>query len=607
MLRKPKNIVVTIASLLVIAGAYSLLDSAQTTSPPPTTTPPPAEPMRGEVSTNDERPDKAPYQNHKGKVTPPSTTPNRNIASALPKPEAYVDKREAFITINNKQYPLRVYEPLLIPNDPQANQWWVTNSKLNQAWDVPAGSHETLLAVIDTGFALQHEEFSGRWFANTGEQGSTASEGPSQLNCTARGLALDASCNLVDDDGDGELDEEGGTVSYENPSRLNCTDQSKPLNKACNRLDDDANGFADDVTGWDFANFDNSTQAGEINPTGIGTNHGTRVAGVAAAAGNNGKGIAGSDWNTKILPLQALDDNAYGDTYGVGRAILYAASMGADVISLSLGSDLPDEYVRETIRIASQAGSLVVASSGNDGCDCLVYPAHYPEVLSVGALDTSNAPASFSSYGADLDILAPGTGITTASWTAANPTASYASNVAGTSYSTPLVSGLLTRLLSQRPTATPLQLIAALTESTDRLSLPATTSRNNSLGYGKLDAQKATSRLMTPQADTIAHRLTPVSIGATLDPDNPVEVPGTYYAIQCSGGVPGTTPVIELTKGTDKLFTVSQVEAWTAQQAGYASQLFAHTCLSQPHDTPGSVRDLNIYREFRNLYDHPTP
>lgn len=605
MLYKPKHILVLAVSLLIVGGVVSLLRPHPDTSLPPVNPPAPSQPQAGgRVSTPDDRSDSAPYQHQQTGKPSPTSSPDR-VASAIPKPAVYDEARvEQFITINNKQYPLRVYEPLLTPNDPQANQWWVTNSTLSQAWDTPAGNNETLLAVIDTGFALQHEEFTDRWFMNTGEQGVTTQEEPSQLNCSDRGLALNANCNLVDDDGDGEVDEESGSISYQNPSRLNCTAQNKPLDKACNRIDDDANDFVDDVTGWDFANFDNSTQAGEINPSGIGTTHGSRVAGVAAAAGNNAKGIAGSDWQTKLLPLQALDDNAYGDTYGVGRAILYAASMGADVISLSLGSDLPDEYVRETIRIASQAGSLVVASAGNDGCDCMVYPAHYPEVLSVGALDTNNAPASFSSYGADLDILAPGTGITTTSWSAANPTSAYASNVAGTSYSTPLVSGLLTRLLSQRPTATPLQLIAALTENTNRLTLPATANRSNTLGFGKLDAQKATSRVTSPKADAISHRLAPVSTGATLDPANPLELPGNYYPVDCAGSTPGTTPIFELTKGDRTFFTISQVEVWSAQQNGYTSNLLTNACLSQPHDTPGTVRNINIPREFRNAYGH---
>ncbi|MGH8463015.1 MAG: S8 family serine peptidase, partial [Pseudomonas sp.] len=247
------------------------------------------------------------------------------------------DIENKYLEVDGVEYPLRTYELLLTPNDPLPNTSMVTNARLSQAWDTPAGDHQTVLAVIDTGFALAHEEFSGRWYVSPGESGSASSESTSSLNCTARGLPLSASCNLIDEDADGVVDNEDGGAFYQNPSRLNCTDQAKPLDKSCNRLDDDGNGYVDDTTGWDFANYDNLPQAGELNPAGVGTTHGTRVAAIAAATGNNAKGIAGVDWRTKILPIQALDDDSYGDTLGVGRAIRYAAAQGADVISLSLG------------------------------------------------------------------------------------------------------------------------------------------------------------------------------------------------------------------------------------------------------------------------------
>jgi subtilisin family serine protease len=325
---------------------------------------------------------------------------------------------------------------------------------------------------------------------------------------------------------------------------------------------------------------------------------------VAAATGNNGKGIAGVDWQTKILPIQALDDSGYGNTWGVGQAIYYAASMGADVISLSLGSDLPDDYVREAVQAATAAGSVVVAASGNDGCNCIVYPANYPEVVAVGALNSSSQPASFSSYGANLDILAPGTQITTSSWTAANPTNAYASNVQGTSFATPLVSGLLSRMLSTRPDATPLQLIAALTENTNRLSLGSNVSRTTTLGYGSTDGYKAASRLVTPHDTAHLYRFSPVSTGAHLAPSAPAEVSGTDAVQKCEDGHPGSTPVFEIYKPGSHFFTISQTEVWLAQRAGYQSSLFAEACLQQPHDTTDSMRNLNLFKEFRNIYEH---
>lgn len=599
--------VLTVTALVLLLGSMLAGHVPKNIVPvPEQPTAPNASQTDGTIQSRDELPSSQPYRTSRGKPAAKANPPSSAIAASIPQPAGSRHPTEKYVTINNKQYPLRTYEPMLTPDDPSATQWWTTNAKLTQAWDTtpPAGDQATVLAVIDTGFALKHEEFVNRWYTNPGESGPAGNEQPSQLNCTDRGLPFNTSCNLIDEDADGIVDNETGGAIYQNPSRLNCTDQGLALSRSCNRIDDDQNGYVDDVSGWDFANNDNSPQAGELNPYGSGTRHGTQVAGVAAATGNNTKGIAGVDWQTKILPIQALDDDSYGDTLGVGRAILYAAAQGADVISLSLGSDLPDEYVREAIRTATAAGSVVVAAAGNSGCDCMVYPANYPEVVAVGALDTGNQPAGFSSYGANLDILAPGTQMLTTSWLAANQTGAYTSGVNGTSFATPLVSGLLTRLLRQQPSAKPLQLIAALTENTSRLTLPAGTIRSNTLGFGSVDAAKATSRMTTSRSPAQRYSLSPVSTGAYLSPQSPAEAAGNYMIQLCEEDGYGATPLYELTKPGTRLFTVSPTEAWLAGRDGYQTSYFAGICLSQPHDRPQVVRAINMYKEFRNLDDH---
>jgi subtilisin family serine protease len=527
---------------------------------------------------------------------------------AFARPPSFIKEKlqnNAIITEDKQRLPLRTYKPLLIPNDPKASQWWTANARLEQAWDTPRGDNDTLLAVIDTGFALKHEEFQNRWHTNAGESGSTLSEASSMRNCTDRGLTLDAGCNVIDDDFDGVVDNETGATRYENPSRLNCTDQARLLDKSCNRIDDDGNGLVDDVRGWDFINFDNSTQAGELNPAGTGTHHGTYVLGAAAATGNNGKGIAGVDWGTKILPIQALDDDSYGNTLSVGRAIRYAAQQGADVISLSLGSSLSDDFVRQAVREAIAAGSVVVAASGNDGCECIVYPANYSEVIAVGALNSTNEPASFSAWGANLDILAPGVGLYTTDWSSTNQTSAYADGISGTSLATPLVSGLLTRLLSHRPDASPLQLIAALSENTNRLSLGAAVSRSNQLGFGTLDAAKATGRMTVPLTLNQAHVFTPLSSGNQLNPLSPAEAPGPLRGYHCKPGSPGATPVFELNRNKEKFFSASQAERHQAEQAGFAASLLAYTCLLQPHDQVPIISNIDIWQELKNMPSKP--
>jgi hypothetical protein len=522
-------------------------------------------------------------------------------ASIGTQPQASVNTVRRQVTIGDKLYPLRTYKPQLMPNDPSANQWWVAQTKMDLAWDVPAGAKQTTLAIIDSGFALQHEEFANRWYANNGESGTAASEAVSSLNCSARSLPVSASCNLRDDDYDGIVDNETGAAAHENPSRLNCSDQGRALDKGCNRIDDDGNGYIDDSRGWDFSNNDNLPQAGEYNPAGAGTTHGTRTAGIAAATGNNGKGMAGADWNTKILPIQALDDDSYGDTLSVGRSIYYAINRGADVISLSLGSDAPDDYVRQAVDAALAAGIIVVAASGNDGCDCIVYPANYPETVAVGALNASSQPATFSSYGANLDILAPGVNMTSADWQSTNQTTSYVSGINGTSFATPMVAGMLSRLKSRQPAATPAQLYAALTENVNRLGL--TVPRDARLGFGALNASAAVNRMVAPNAGQSVNAFTPVSKGNKLMPGTPVEPINGALVYDCTPGITGTTPIHELTKSGAQFFSMSEVEKQLAVNQGYGSGLLAYVCLAQPHDTPVVMHAINIYREFRNIND----
>jgi hypothetical protein len=412
-----------------------------------------------------------------------------------------------FTTQSGVTYPLRAYKTVSV-NDPTGTQWWTTNTGLDSAWTIGAGTRQTTVAMIDTGFALNHEEFAGRWSTNGGERGPTANENPSQRNCTDRGLALDESCNLIDDDHDGVVDNESGPTTVENPSRLNCTDRGLALNKSCNLIDDDGNGYADDVTGWDFANGDPNVQAGETDPSGSSTEHGTETTGILAATGNNGKGIAGVNWQTKILPIQAIDDDGNGDTLTVGHAIYYAANMGVDVISISLGSSLSDPYVRQAVQYALDKGSLVVAAAGNDGCDCMLYPANYPEVFAVGADNSSNQRSSFSSYGANLDILAPGENITAPTWSSGNPTSLYASGVAGTSFAAPYISGLLSLARSHQPNATWGELTNSLLANANHTGLTTSNPFSAPIGSGYAKANSYLSRVITPTTPGMRYEFT---------------------------------------------------------------------------------------------------
>ena len=449
---------------------------------------------------------------------------------------------------NGKSYPLRTYKPLLTPNDPNATQWWTTSTGLPTAWDYSTGSGVTI-AIIDTGFALTHEEFAGRWLTNTGEQGATVSETSSGPNCTSRSL---------------------------------------PLDKACNGLDDDANGFADDVTGWDFYSDTANVQAGKTNPTGSAVSHGTGVAGVAAATGNNGLGIAGVSWTAKILPLQAMSDDGIGDTLTIARAIMYATDRGVDIINLSLGSDLPDDYLRGAIQYAIEHGVVLVAAAGNDGCDCMVYPAHYPEVLAVGALTSAGTAASFSSYGTALDLLAPGSGIRTTAWNAASPTNGYNASVAGTSFAAPYVSGLLANARTIQPNATWGELVHTMLSRADHKTLTADNPYSAMLGTGAVQAGSYVQRLGTTYSESVRYDLSLINADS-LDASS---------AKQCGTDFP-TAPFYEIKTAHTTYYTISPLEAVKQQSATVTQK--GYVCTHLPTDTVTAVsRLINSPLELSN-------
>ncbi|MFC1815865.1 S8 family peptidase, partial [Thermodesulfobacteriota bacterium] len=173
---------------------------------------------------------------------------------------------------------------------------------------------------------------------------------------------------------------------------------------AGNGIDDDGNGYVDDVSGWDFFNDDNDP---------VDSNeHGTHVAGIIAAVGNNSTGVAGVSWTAKIMPLRVI--GALGYVSDIISAIQYATEKGAHVINLSLGG--PNSSIAEKAAIDASS-AVVVCAAGNDGTDndtSPFYPASYdsPNIIAVAATDQDDALASFSNFGVtSVDVAAPGKNI----------------------------------------------------------------------------------------------------------------------------------------------------------------------------------------------------
>jgi subtilisin family serine protease len=187
--------------------------------------------------------------------------------------------------------------------------------------------------------------------------------------------------------------------------------------------------------------------------------HGTHVAGIAAAVGNNSLGIAGTAWTAHLMPVKVLDQSGNGDDAEVAVGIVWAADHGAQVINLSLGGPCPSPVMEMAVTYAYTMGVTVVAAAGNYGNTTdprILCPAAYEHTLAVGATDQSNSRAWFSNYGPELDVVAPGVNIYS---TTRGGGYGYKS---GTSMATPFVAGAAALLASQPKFDTPLKIRAAL-------------------------------------------------------------------------------------------------------------------------------------------------
>ncbi|WP_051291429.1 S8 family peptidase [Fictibacillus gelatini] len=136
--------------------------------------------------------------------------------------------------------------------------------------------------------------------------------------------------------------------------------------------------------------------------------HGTHVAGIIASDTNNKIGVAGITWFNQIIPVKVMDKKGTGTSFDIAKGIRWAADHGADVINLSLGNYQPSSVMKEAIDYAFGKNVVLVAASGNDNTDHPSYPASFPEVLSVGAVNAVGERAPFSNYGSTVDVVAPG-------------------------------------------------------------------------------------------------------------------------------------------------------------------------------------------------------
>ncbi len=214
-----------------------------------------------------------------------------------------------------------------------------------------------------------------------------------------------------------------------------------------NGVDDDGNGFTDDYYGYNFCSLGDGRGPDPMDAHG----HGTHLAGIIGAVGNNGDGVTGVAWDIQIMSLRFMDSSGMGYESDAAAAVDYAVMMGAQVLNNSYGGPDYSEPLLASIQAANAAGVMFVAAAGNEGMDNDViasYPCNYdvPNVISVAATDNMDQIAWFSNYGvATVDVGAPGDGI-------------YSTGIdgsylfmSGTSMSAPYVSGVCAMVKAHAP------------------------------------------------------------------------------------------------------------------------------------------------------------
>lgn len=340
----------------------------------------------------------------------------------------------------------------VVPNDPHWDrQWYLRQIGAPVAWKVSTGTEAVVVAIIDGGVDIDHPDLRENIWQNPRESF-----------------------------GDG--------------------------------IDNDRNGYRDDVRGWNFVTDSPDVRpVFRLNQSEDAWGHGTMVASLIGARGNNGVGISGLLWNVRIMPLVVLDANGSGTTEHIIKAIRYAVNMGANVINLSLVGYDRDAALEEMIQRASNAGVVVVAATGNDDRvkrgvdldDTPAYPVCDPGtqdwVIGVGGTDPLDQKAPYANFGKRCtDLSAPGQALFVARPSyprvpgASGTVPQYRANVLGTSLAAPLVSGAAALLKSVHRDWTVTQIRMRLYETADPLEEPRGGMKSR-LGYGRLNVGRALS------------------------------------------------------------------------------------------------------------------
>ena len=250
-----------------------------------------------------------------------------------------------------------------------------------------------------------------------------------------------------------------------------------------NGIDDDNNGYIDDIHGWNFPADSNAPYANTVSPF----DHGTHVAGIIGAEGNNGIGTAGVTWDVQLMSLDVFNGEEYYQDLALLNAIYYAADNGADVINMSLGGKReyttladwklydPIDYSNyyEALSYAVDQGATVVIAAGNEdahaGTANLSIPAVFSSsidgVISVAAVSNTGVLTDYTNYGSLVTIAAPGGSHGSGAGILSTVPWDMYEGKPGTSMASPIVAGTAALIKAENPNLTPAGIEMIITDS----------------------------------------------------------------------------------------------------------------------------------------------
>jgi hypothetical protein len=283
------------------------------------------------------------------------------------------------------------------------------------------------------------------------------------------------------------------------------------------------------LPGYDFVNKD--TDPADDH------GHGTMVATVAAAKGNNGSRIAGVCWSCKILPVKVLAPAAGGGSVGssedIASGIIWAADHGADVINLSLGGPDDSKLMRDAVEYAVSRDVLVITSAGNDGSTTRQYPAGVEQSVAVAGTNVFDEPESWTNRGGDwVDVAAPGTNL------AQNHLGTSVS-FWGTSSAAPVVAGIGALAMAANPKASAAQVRAAIEKEADPVGSWVAKGRVDA--KGTLDA--ITAHTPEPDPTTPTPEPTPTTPTPEPTPTQPADTQAPSAQFTVASVVSGTVRI----------------------------------------------------------------